>query len=116
MDDFIIPVLILAVVLAIAWFAYRALTSSTSDNTPGTEDSRPLGDTAEAHDEINVHDMPLDNPGRHAAEEMAGHEDATTRGMSEGGGAGDNDRFNAPSGDASEVDPAESRGGARTDN
>ena len=113
--DILIPVLILAVVLAIAWFAYRALTSSTSDNTPGTQDSRPLGDTPEAHDEISVHDMPLDNPGRHETESMAGDEDATTRGMADGGGAGDNDRFNAPSGDASEVDPAEARGGARTD-
>ena len=109
MDDFIIPVLILAVVLAIAWFAYRALTTSTSDNTPGTKDSRPLGDTPEAHDEISAHDLPLDNPGRHEAEAMAGDEDATTRGMADGGAAADD------SGDASEVDPAEAHGGARTD-
>jgi hypothetical protein len=88
MDDFLIPVLILAVILVIAFVAYRALTSSTSDNTPGTDDSRPLGDTPEAHDEISPHDLPLDNPGRHNAEVMAGDEDATTRGMADGGGAG----------------------------
>lgn len=111
--DILIPVLILAVVLAIAWFAYRALTSSTSDNTPGTEDSRPLGDTPEAHDEISAHDMPLDNPGRHETEAMAGDEDATTRGMSAGGGAGTSARFTAPSGDASEVDAEEAHGGAK---
>ncbi len=31
------------------------------------DDDRPLGDTPEAHDEINPHDIPLDNPGRSEA-------------------------------------------------
>jgi hypothetical protein len=113
MDDFVIPVLILAASLVVAFFVYRALTSSTSDNTPGTEDSRPLGDTPEAHDEINVHDLPLDNPGRHSAEAMAGDEDATTRGMSEGGGAGGTARFKTEREGAAEVSPEESEEGAK---
>ena len=44
------------------------------------DDERPLGDTPEAHDEINPHDIPLDNPGRHEAERLARGEDGTTRG------------------------------------
>jgi hypothetical protein len=31
-------------------------------------DDRPLGDTPEAHDEINPRDIPRDNPARHEAE------------------------------------------------
>ena len=115
MDDFVIPVLILAALLVVAFFAYRAITSSTSDNTPGTSDGRPLGDTKEAHDELNVHDLPLDNPGRQSAEAMAGDEDATTRGMAEGGGAGGTARFSTErdTGDA-EVSDAEAHGGAKS--
>ena len=45
MEDLVIPVLILAVILAIAFVGYRVLTSSSRDNTPGTDDGRPLGDT-----------------------------------------------------------------------
>jgi hypothetical protein len=44
------------------------------------DDERPLGDTPEAHDEINPHDIPLDNPGRREAERLAGGEEGTTRG------------------------------------
>ncbi|MEA2268981.1 MAG: hypothetical protein QOD55_1454 [Solirubrobacteraceae bacterium] len=48
------------------------------------DDRTPAGDTPEAHDEINPHDLPPDHPGRQAAEEQAGEErpgDArTTRG------------------------------------
>ena len=44
------------------------------------DDETPLGDTPEAHDEINPHDLPLDHPGREEAEEMAGGSDGTTRG------------------------------------
>jgi hypothetical protein len=35
------------------------------------DDERPLGDTPEAHDEISPHDLPVDHPGRQAAEEQA---------------------------------------------
>jgi HAMP domain-containing protein len=48
------------------------------------DDSTPAGDTPEAHDEINPHDLPPDHPGRRAAEEQAGGEGpgeaGTTRG------------------------------------
>jgi hypothetical protein len=44
------------------------------------DSDRPLGDTNEAHDEISPHDLPVDHPGRKAAEEAAGSEDGTTRG------------------------------------
>jgi len=38
--------------------------------TPGTDET-PLGDTAEGHEDIGVHDLPPDHPGRHKAEELA---------------------------------------------
>ena len=49
------------------------------------DDRTPAGDTPEAHDEINPHDLPPDHPGRHAAEDQAAQEPAddgarTTRG------------------------------------
>jgi hypothetical protein len=44
------------------------------------DDQTPLGDTPEAHDELNPHDLPLDHPGRERAEEMAGGEEGTTKG------------------------------------
>lgn len=52
------------------------------------DDARPLGDTPEAHDEINPHDLPPDHPGRQAAEDRAGEEPPddgarTTRGDDE---------------------------------
>jgi hypothetical protein len=43
-------------------------------------DPTDLGDTPEAHDEVNPHDLPPDHPGRPAAEEQAGDEAGTTRG------------------------------------
>ena len=48
------------------------------------DDGRPLGDTAEAHDEITPHDLPLDHPGRADAvrqARMSRH--GTTRGDQE---------------------------------
>lgn len=41
---------------------------------------RPLGDTAEAHDEIVPEDLPLSHPGRKEAERLAREGDGTTRG------------------------------------
>jgi hypothetical protein len=42
---------------------------------------RPLGDTAEAHDEIIPQDLPLGHPGRKAAERAVQEEEGgTTRG------------------------------------
>jgi len=47
---------------------------------PMTPDGQtPLGDTPEAHDEINPHDLPKDHPGREQAERIAG-ERGTTEG------------------------------------
>ena len=47
------------------------------------DDQTPAGDTPEAHDEINPHDLPRDHPGRQAAEAQAGGEEGTTRGDDE---------------------------------
>ena len=48
---------------------------------PVTPDHRtPLGDTAEAHDEIVPEDLPKGHPGRRAAEHQAAAGDGTTRG------------------------------------
>ncbi len=46
--------------------------------TPDEETA--LGDTPEAHDEVSPHDLPPGNPGRAAAEALAGGEDGTTKG------------------------------------
>lgn len=43
-------------------------------------DERPLGDTDQAHDEINPHDLPRDHPARDDAEREAGGAEGTTRG------------------------------------
>jgi hypothetical protein len=60
------------------------------------DDDTALGDTSEAHDEITPHDLPLDHPGRQAAEAQAGGMGGgTTRGNAEGGadgGEGRNER------------------------
>ena len=92
-----IPVIVLALVCLGAFVAFRTIgTSRTAptDNTDPTprlnvEGDRPLGDTPEAHDEINPHDLPPDHPGRHEAEKMAEGDEGTTAGMSAGGAAGD---------------------------
>jgi hypothetical protein len=47
-------------------------------------DDRPLGDTPEAHDEINPRDIPKDNPARREAERQA-DDDGETAGDREGG-------------------------------
>ncbi len=50
------------------------------------DDSRPAGDTRDAHDEISPHDVPLSHPGRQAAEDQAAQDEpaepdkGTTRG------------------------------------
>jgi hypothetical protein len=114
-----LPITILAVICVAAALVYRTVgtsRSAPSDNTDSTprlnaEGNRPLGDTPEAHDEINPHDLPTDHPGRHAAEQMA-EGDGETAGMEEGGAAG----AGGPEADASgREEPAdEARQGART--
>jgi hypothetical protein len=44
------------------------------------DEETDLGDTPEAHDEISPHDLPLDHPGRAAAEHLAPGAGDTTRG------------------------------------
>ena len=44
------------------------------------DDDTDLGDTPEAHDEVNPHDLPKDHPGRKAAEREAGGDGGTTTG------------------------------------
>jgi hypothetical protein len=39
----------------------------------------PLGDTPEAHDEINPRDLPPDHPGRKEAERQSGDDRGTTQ-------------------------------------
>lgn len=91
-SEFGIPVLILTVICLAAALAYRVVAgrarggsgsdADSESNFPRQEArfSRPLGDTPEAHDELSVHDMPLDNPGREKVEEIAEGNEQTTRG------------------------------------
>jgi hypothetical protein len=91
--DILIPVLILAAVCAAAFAGFRVITQRGGDDADSTASvptqeprgERPLGDTPEAHDEINPHDLPLDHPGREEAEELAGGSEGTTRGPLPGG-------------------------------
>jgi hypothetical protein len=52
------------------------------------DDERPVGDTPEAHDEINPRDIPPDNPARQEAEAQAAGGDQETRGNVEGAQGG----------------------------
>lgn len=86
--EFGVPILILTAVCAGAVIAYRLLAGSTrregdaADPIPKqpANPARPLGDTTEVHDELSPHDLPIDHPGRQAAEEQAGGLGGTTTG------------------------------------
>lgn len=52
------------------------------------DDSTPVGDNPDAHDEITPHDLPLTHPGRHEAERQAGDDAKTTRGDEDPADAG----------------------------
>jgi hypothetical protein len=52
------------------------------------DDSTQAGDTPEVHDELNPHDLPIDHPGRQAAEDQVSAEGAETTGNAEGGAGG----------------------------
>jgi hypothetical protein len=104
---YVIPVLILAL-LVLAYAAFTRAMSKRIEEKHGSledalsdededipsahlipDDETALGDTPEAHDEITPHDLPLDHPGRQAAEAQAGHQGGgTTRGNTEGGADG----------------------------
>jgi hypothetical protein len=57
------------------------------------DDETALGDTPEAHDELNPHDLPIGHPGRAAAERQAGGEFGTTTGNEDGGAASPRERY-----------------------
>ncbi len=98
---YLIPVGILAALVILYAVFNRAMTARVASRHDSLEDAmsderEPLpsahlipdnetaaGDTPEAHDEINPHDLPPDHPGRQAAEEKAGGEEGTTRGDEE---------------------------------
>ena len=98
---FFVPAVILALLVVGYALANRAVThriesrhgsaaDAAADETepiPSThlipDDETAAGDTPEAHDEINPHDLPPDHPGRQAAETQAGGEAGTTRGDDE---------------------------------
>jgi hypothetical protein len=105
MGTILIAVLIIAVLVA-GWFVLTAvarrnvasrhdsLDDAMSDETEPLPSSHLIpdnetaaGDTPEAHDEINPHDLPRSHPGRHAAEAKADEEraagDRATRGDDE---------------------------------
>jgi hypothetical protein len=104
--EFAIPIAILAV-LVLGFLALNTLlarrTMQRHDGDPAAAqkddgdgvpaahlipDDRPLGDTAQAHDEISPHDLPKDSPGRRAAEAQAARHRGTTRGHERGGAGG----------------------------
>jgi hypothetical protein len=113
-------VVVLLAAICIGVFAvYRTAGTSSdaaTDNADGTprlraEGNRPLGDTPQAHDEINPHDLPPDHPGRHAAEDMAEGDDGSTSGMTSGGAAGEG---GADEGEGGREPTGEAKQGART--
>ena len=115
-----IPITILAAICVGAAIAFRTIGTSrraatdSTDSVPrlSAEGNRPLGDTSQAHDEINPHDLPPDHPGRHAAEEMAEGEEGSTAGMTQGGAAGED----GPEEGSGQREPTdEAKQGARTD-
>ncbi len=91
-SEFVFPVLILAVICVIAAVGYRVIAgrsrsgggsdADSESNFPRQEArfSRPLGDTPEAHDELSIHDIPVDAPERHRSEEVAEGQEKVFRG------------------------------------
>jgi hypothetical protein len=76
--DWVVPVLVLLVVVALgtaAVFALRARVERGADAIPAAQHEsrgeRPLGDTADAHDDLSPHDLPKEHPGREEAERLS---------------------------------------------
>jgi hypothetical protein len=117
--DFAVPLIVLAGVLVAIALGYRLAAGRNRSDADHTDTvprqparpERPLGDTPEAHDEVNPHDLPLDHPGREAAEHQAEGLEGTTTGNEEGGAAGKG----GPAEDRARrlVDPDEAHRGAR---
>ncbi|HEV2787326.1 MAG TPA: hypothetical protein VGV67_13090 [Solirubrobacteraceae bacterium] len=104
--QYAVPIVILAVIV-LAFIALNGVLSRRSlarhggdpqaaeadddDGLPSAHlipDDRPLGDTAQAHDEISPHDLPRGSPGRRAAERQAARRGGTTRGHEDGAAGG----------------------------
>jgi hypothetical protein len=83
------------------------------DATPGlgVDDSRPLGDTPDAHSDLIPQDLPKDHPGREAAEQQAAARGGGTRGHRDGGAAAEPGHDADPG--APELGDDEERDGAR---
>jgi hypothetical protein len=114
--EYAVPLIILAVFCTVGLVGFRLISGRNRDPAASEEGglpaqapdpTRPLGDTAEAHDEINPHDFPLYNPGRRTAERMAQGPANTTRGMRTGGAAGAGGKHE---GDATPVGDSEAGG------
>ena len=115
--EFVVPIAILAT-LVLGFFMLNALvarrTRARHGGDPGAAqddggdglpaahlipDDRPLGDTAEAHDEISPHDLPKGSPNRRAAEAQAARHGGTTRGdLDQGPGSAATSRSTAAPG------------------
>jgi hypothetical protein len=77
----VVPVLILLAVVAVAAAGHLGLRKRVEQTGGDTalpaahvehDEQTALGDTPEAHDELSPHDLPVDHPGRQAAERQAG--------------------------------------------
>jgi hypothetical protein len=103
---YVIAIVLILVVIAFIFGVNRAMQARIADKHGGeperaldderepipsthviTDDDRPVGDTPEAHSEINPRDIPPDNPARQEAEARAA-EDGETRGNVEGAQGG----------------------------
>ena len=83
--EFVIPIVILAVVVAAGLFAMRGLAKRSSGPAAQRdgqlpkqplEEEGPLGGTPQGHATIDEHDVPKDSPAR-AGVERAAHGDTT---------------------------------------
>jgi hypothetical protein len=83
--------IVVAVIILIAVVGIFALIARAVVNRDMTgRDDRPLGDTPEAHDELNPHDVPKwDRATRGAAEEQSGGLEGETGGNREGEAGGE---------------------------
>jgi hypothetical protein len=106
--EFLIPAAILAAIIVGYALVQRALTRREMARHGGDvgaalrddedwaipsahlvgDNATQAGDTPEVHDEINPHDLPIDHPGRAAAEAQAEDEAGATTGNEEGGHGG----------------------------
>lgn len=113
---FAVVILALAALLAGVAVFYRMLAGRGSEEHPQgglpklpADAGRPVGDTKEAHDEINPRDFPHDSVNRKPAEAIAGGEEGTTGGLDQGGAAGEG----GPADDREPVSGEERSEGAR---